>query len=139
MLRHSDPGSARRKFGIALTVAVILVGTGLAWAAQPEASRSDELRAGSLRVAVSADHTAKLPNGDIIYSGNVTLTTTDPGTSPLNWSSDSVSELEDGSFVLEGTVRVAFGTYVVSTERAVLRRDGRIFRMDSARLSNDRP
>ena len=137
MLRHSYPGSARRRFGIALTAAVILAGTGLAWAAQPEPSQSDELRAGSLRVAISADHTSKLPNGDILYSGNVTLTTTDPGTSSLSWSSESVNELEDGSFVLEGTVRVAFGTYVVATERAVLRREDVSFRMDSARLSNE--
>jgi bla regulator protein blaR1 len=139
MLRHSYPGSARRRFGMALTAAVILAGTGLAWAAQPEASQGDELRAGSLRVAISADHTAKLPNGDIIYSGHVMLTTIDPGTSRLTWSSETANELEDGSFVLEGTVRVAFGTYVVTTERAVFRRDDRILRMDSARLSHDRP
>jgi bla regulator protein blaR1 len=139
MLRHSDPGSARRRFGMALTAAVILVGTGLAWAAQPESSQSEELRAGSLRVVVSADHTSKLPNGDILYSGNVILITTNPGTSPLNWESETANELEDGSFVLEGTVQVSFGTYVVKTERAVFRQDDGIFRMDSARLSNDRP
>jgi beta-lactamase regulating signal transducer with metallopeptidase domain len=139
MLRHSYPGSARRRFGIALTAAVILAGTGLAWAAQPESSQSDELRAGSLRVVISADHTSKLPNGDIVYSGNVMLSTTDPGTSPLNWSSETVDERLDGSIVFNGTVRVSFGTYVLTTERAVFRREDGIFRMDSARLANERP
>lgn len=139
MLRHSYPGTARRRFGIALTAAVILAGTGLAWAAQPEASQSDELRAGSLRVAISADHRSKLPDGDIAYSGNVLLTATDPGTSPpLDWSSENVDELGDGSVELHGTVRISFGSYVVTTDRAVIRRkEEATFRMDSARLSDE--
>jgi beta-lactamase regulating signal transducer with metallopeptidase domain len=139
MLRHSYPGSARRRLGIALTVAVILAGTGLAWAAQPESSQSDELHVGSLRVTISADYMSKLPNGDIVYSGNVTLTTLDPGTSPspLRWSSETVDELGDGSMVLNGTVRVSFGSYVVIAEHAVYRRQDATFRMDSARLSNE--
>lgn len=137
MLRHSYPGSARRRLGIALTAAVILAGTGLAWAAQPESAQGDELRAGSLRVAISADQTSKLANGDIIYSGNVMLTTTDPDTSRLEWSSDSVDKLVDGTIVLNGAVRVSFGTYVVTTEHAVFRPEDGIFRMDSARLSNE--
>lgn len=135
MLRHSYPGSARRRFGIALTAAVILAGTGLAWAAHPESSQGEELRAGSLRAAMSADHLSKLPNGDTVYSGNVLFTTIDPGTSPLSWSADNVNELTDGSIEWNGTVRISFGPYVVTTEHAVLRKDGTI-RMDSARLSN---
>jgi bla regulator protein BlaR1 len=137
MLRHSYPGSARRRFGIALTAAVILAGTGLAWAAQPESSQGAELRAGSLRVAISADHMSKLPNGDIVYSGNVLLTMTDPGTSPWSWSAENVNELGDGSTVLNGTVAIFFGSYVVTTERAVWWRKEAIFRIDSARLSNE--
>lgn len=136
MLRHFYPGSARRRFGIALTAAVILAGAGLAWAAQPQSSQGEELHVGSLRVATSADHMSKLPNGDVVYSGNVLFTTTDPGTSPLSYSAENVNELGDGSFVLNGTVRISFGSYVVTTEHAVLRKDGTI-RMDSARLSNE--
>lgn len=137
MLRHSYPGSARRSFGIALTAAVIFAGTGLAWATQPESSRGEELHVGSLRVAMFADHRSKLPNGDVVYSGNVLLTTIDPGTSPLSWSSETANELGDASFVLTGTVRISFGSYVVTTERAVLHRKDGTFRMDSARLSTE--
>jgi bla regulator protein blaR1 len=136
MLRHFYPGSARRRFGIALTAAVILAGTGLIWAAEPASSQGEELQAGSLRVALSADQTLKLPNGDIVYSGNVLFATTDPGTSPLEWSAENVNELGDGSIVLNGTVQFSFGPYVVTTEHAVVRKDGTI-RMDSARLSNE--
>ena len=79
---------------------------------------------------------SKLPNGDIVYSGNVLLAMTDPGKSPLTWSSETADELGDGSMVLNGTVRLSFGSYVVSTERALLQTKEGTFRMDSARLSS---
>jgi hypothetical protein len=136
MLRHSCPGSARRRVGIALTAAVIFAGTGLAWAAQPESSQSEELHVGSVQVATSADHLSKLVNGDVVYSGNVLFTVADPSTLQLQFSSENANELEDGSLALSGSVRISFGSYVVTTEHAVLRKDGSI-KMDSARLSVD--
>lgn len=135
MLRRSYPGGARRRFGIALTAAVILAGSGLSWATQPESAHGEELRAGSLRITTSADHMSKLPNGDIAYSGNVLFTTAGLDASPMNFSAENINEPGDGSIVLNGTVRISFGSYVVTTEHAVLWKDGTI-RMDSARLSN---
>jgi hypothetical protein len=122
--------------GIALTAAVIFAGAGLAWAAQPESSQNEELHVGSVRVATSADHMSRLSNGDVVYSGNVLFTTADPSTLRLQFSSENANELEDGSLALSGTVRISFGSYVVTTEQAVLRKDGTI-KMDSARLSVD--
>ncbi len=78
----------------------------------------------------------RLPNGDIMYSGNVLFTTTDLDTSLLSFSAENVNELEDGSIVLNGTVRISFGSYILTTERAVVRKDGTIS-MDLARLSNE--
>lgn len=133
MLKRPVPGFARQLSGAVLTTALIISGSYAAWAAQPERARAVPLQDEGQRFTFSADHISTSASGDIDYSGNVVIKPTDDGLEMI-WNADTVNRIDDGSTVLQGSVRFSFATYVLTTDRATLFKDGSI-KMDSAHLS----
>ena len=87
-----------------------------------------------LQFQFSADHISKLTNGDVTLSGNVSFTPMRVSASDLTFAADRVIEMDDDSVLLEGAVRLSLGRYMLTTDRAILGKDGFIS-MDSALLS----
>jgi len=93
------------------------------WAAQPEP--------GNARVQQQEGST--LENGDIDYSGNVIIRGKSTDRAPqVTLTPGTINHRPDGSTVLEGAVRFLFAGRVLTTDRAIIEKDGTI-RMDSAR------
>jgi hypothetical protein len=134
MLKRPTPGSTRRLLGIVLTSASIVAGSSLVWAAQSEPAPIARMQKDALQVQFSADNISKLINGDVTLSGNVEITPMGISASNLNFEADRVIRMDDHTVQLEGAVRVSLGQYVLTTDRAILGKDGFVG-MDSARLS----
>lgn len=134
MLKRPSPGSTRRLLGIVLTCASIVAGSSLVWATQSEPAHIAGAQKDDLQFHFSADHISKLTNGDVTLSGNVSFRLLRVSTSNLNFASARVIEMDDHSVLLEGAVRLYLGRYVLTTDRAILGKDG-LITMDSALLS----
>jgi bla regulator protein blaR1 len=134
MLKRPVPGFARQLSGAVLTTALIISGSYAAWAAQPEPAHAVPLQDAGQRFTFFADHISRSASGDIDCSGNVVIKPTDSNGLEMTWNADTVNRTDDGSMVLEGSVRFSFATYVLTTDRATLFKDGSI-KMDSAHLS----
>ena len=135
MLKHPSPGFLRRLSGVVLTTVLVTSGSYVVWAAQPEPGNAREQQQDDPPIAISADRVSTLENGDIDYSGNVIIRSKSTDRAPqLTLTPGTINHRPDGSTVLGGTVRFLFAGRVLTTDRAVIEKDGTI-KMDSARAS----
>jgi bla regulator protein blaR1 len=134
MLKRPSPGSTRRLLGIVLTSASILAGSSLVWATQSEPAHIAQVQKDDLPIQFLADRIAKLTNGDVTLSGNVSFTPKGVTASNLSFEADRVIQMDEHSVLLEGAVRISAGRYVLRMDRAILAKDG-LVTTDSALLS----
>jgi bla regulator protein BlaR1 len=135
MLKHPLPGLSRRLSGAVLAFVLVACGSYGVWAAQPEPGNARAQQPEDPQIAISADRVSTLENGDIEYSGNVIIRGTSTDRAPqVTLTPGTMNHRPDGSTVLEGAVRFLFAGRVLTTDRAIIEKDGTI-RMDSARAS----
>ena len=135
MLKHPLPGFLRRLSGVVLASVLITSGSYVVWAAQPEPGNAREQQQEDPQFAISADRVSKLENGDIDYSGNVIVRSTNTDQAPRVMVTPGTIDIRpDGSTVFGGAVQFFFAGRVLKTDRAIVEKDGTI-RMDSVRVS----
>jgi bla regulator protein blaR1 len=106
---------------------------------RPEDERQPEVRnrgtdQNTPPFAISADHMSMLENGDIDYSGNVVVRTTDPEPR-VTVTPGAIETRAGGPTIMRGVVRFVLGDRLLKTDRAIIEKDGTI-RMDSVRESH---
>jgi hypothetical protein len=147
MLNRPLPSAKRRLSGTLLILTLVASMGGGLWAALPKPSYAqtgdspEDIH--SLRHVISrtdgggwqvaADRTVRLPNGDVVLAGNVTIKAAGSDGGETELIADKITRREDGASVLTGA-RITFPDgATLTTERAVV--DGETLRLDSARFS----
>jgi bla regulator protein blaR1 len=136
MLKRPFPGSARRWLGVLLTSALLVAGGVIVWTARLGPAHVESLQQGDPQFKFSADRIMKLPNGDMVLSGNVSLAASHPDAAQFIYEADRITSTEDAT-LMEGAVRLSLGQYTLTTDQATVDKDG-ILRMASALMSPDR-
>ena len=134
MLKKSSPGGRRRLAGAALTIAIVTGGSYGAWASQPATPVTREISApGEAAATISAQRIVVAPNGDAVYTGDVIVRASDGSALEWNYSADSLMRRADGSTALTGHVELSRGGVLLTTDAAVVARDGAVH-MDSVHI-----